>query len=106
MLHHGRFNPRSPRKEELELGSPMVSYKGPITRSRAKFVKLVTHLDDKEAFGSFKGIGVIFRVKRGSFEIVARWLGRGVLRHELNKPELPFKPFFLVEQLRHMFPYL
>ena len=27
--HHGRFDRRSPKKEESELGSPMVSYKGP-----------------------------------------------------------------------------
>ena len=54
MPHHGRFGPRSPRKEELELESP-ISYKDPIMRSSAKFINLVTHLDDKEAFGSMEG---------------------------------------------------
>ena len=53
--HHGRSGPRSPRKEEFKLRSPMVSYKGPITRLRAKFVNLVTYLDDKGAFGSIEG---------------------------------------------------
>ena len=53
--YHGKCGPRSPRKEESMLGSPMVSYKGLITRSRAKFVNLVTHLDDKGAFGSLEG---------------------------------------------------
>ena len=53
--HPGRFGPRSPRKEQAELGSPMVSYKGLVTKLRAKFVILVTHLDGKEAFGSLDG---------------------------------------------------
>ena len=45
MSHHERFSPRSPRKEVAEFGSPMVSYKGPFTWPRAKFITLVTHLD-------------------------------------------------------------
>ena len=65
MPHHERFGPRSPRKEEPELGSPMVSYKVPIMRSRAKFIKLITHLDDKEAFGSME-VGVFFEAKQRS----------------------------------------
>ena len=50
--HHGRSDPSSPREEESKLESPMVqdeSYKGPINQSRAKFVNLVTYLDNKEA---------------------------------------------------------
>ena len=53
--HHGRIEPSSPREEEPESKSSMVNYKGPITRSRAKFVNLVTYLDSKEAFGSIEG---------------------------------------------------
>ena len=49
--HHWRLSLRSPRKEELESGSPMVSYDGPITQSRVEFINLITHLDDKKAVG-------------------------------------------------------
>ena len=107
-----RFDPRSLRKEEPKLGCPMVSYKDPITRSRSKFVNLVTHLDGKESFPTFQsleGIGVISEAKLGRFKIAARWLGRGsalALIRGLNKLEFPFKPLFLVEQLGYMFPYL
>ena len=46
--HHGRIEPSSPRKEEPKFESQMhVSSKGSKTRSSAKFVNLVTHLDDK-----------------------------------------------------------
>ena len=55
MPHHGRLGPRSPGKEKPESGSQMVSYEGPITRSRAEFINLVTHLDDEKAFGSLEG---------------------------------------------------
>ena len=49
MPHHG---PSSPREEEFELEGLMVqeeSYKGPITRSKVKFVNLFTYLDNEEA---------------------------------------------------------
>ena len=49
--YHGRFDPSSPREEEPESESPMMqekSYKGAITRSRTKFVNLVTYLDNKD----------------------------------------------------------
>ena len=55
MPHHGRFEPNNPRKEEPEFENPMVSYKSPITRSMAKFINLVIHLDGKEAFGGLEG---------------------------------------------------
>ena len=71
MPHHERFGPRSPRKEELEFGSPMVSYKDPIMISRIKFINLVTHLDDKEAFGSMEGSWGCFwaKTKKGKFSV-------------------------------------
>ena len=53
--YHGRSEPSHLRKEEFEFERPIVNYKGPITRSRVKFVNLSTHLDKKEAFGSLKG---------------------------------------------------
>ena len=49
--HHGRCL----RKEESKLGSLMISYKDPITKSRAKFIDLVTYLEDKETFGRMEG---------------------------------------------------
>ena len=49
MPHLGRTEPSSSRKEDLEFESPIMSYKGLITGSRAKFINLVTHLDSKEA---------------------------------------------------------
>ena len=76
MPHHGRFGPRSLRKEEPELGSPIVSYKDPIMRSSAKFINLVTHLDDKEAFGSIEGSWGRFQRETKKEKILARELGR------------------------------
>ena len=69
MPHHGGFGPRSPRKEESKLGSLMVSCKGPITRSRAKFINLVTQLDDKGAFGSLEGNWSCIRRETSKLEI-------------------------------------
>ena len=45
--HHGRIKPSSPREEEPKFESPTTNYKGPNTRSMAKFVNLVTYLDNK-----------------------------------------------------------
>ena len=47
--HHERFDPTNPREEEPEFEKTMVSYRGPITRSRAKFIN-ITHLDNKAAY--------------------------------------------------------
>ena len=52
-------------------GSPMVSYKGPITRSRPNFVNLVTYLDDKGAFGSLGGNYSHLRHKTSKLKISA-----------------------------------
>ena len=54
MPHHGKLGPRSPRKEEPESGSPMVSYEGPIMRSRVEFINLVPHLDEMKACVKFQ----------------------------------------------------
>ena len=78
VAHHRRFGPRSPRKEESKLGSPMVSYKGPITRSRAKFVNLVTHLDDKGAFESLGGNWSRFWHKTSKLKISVTRGGRNL----------------------------
>ena len=51
MPHHGRLGPR---KEEPESASQMVSYEGPITRSRAEFINLVHHLDNMKACVKFQ----------------------------------------------------
>ena len=45
--HHGRIEPSSPREEEPKFESPTMNYKSPNTRSRAKFVHLVTYSDNK-----------------------------------------------------------
>ena len=47
---HGRFEPRNRREKEPKFENPMVSYEGPIMRSTAKFINLVTHLDSKKAY--------------------------------------------------------
>ena len=95
--HHGRFDPINLRKEDPELESPMVSYNGPNTRSRAKFVPFVTHLDDKEAFESLEGNWSQFRSNTSELKISAtrvcsnsiprRWLtGAATLRRWLMTP--------------------
>ena len=115
--HHGRFDPISPRKEEPELGSPIVSYKGPNTGSMAKFVPLVTHLDGKETFRSLKGNWSRFRsdtselkisaTRGGSNSVPQRWLpGATAPRHRLMTPIFLSQPFFSVERVGPLFPYM
>ena len=74
--HHGRFSLKSPRNEEPDLGSLMVSYKDPIMKSKAKFINLVTYLDDKEAFGSMEGSWGRFQHETKKEKNSARGLGR------------------------------
>ena len=47
MPHYGRIEPSSSREEELKFEILTMNYTGPITRSRAKFINLVTYLDIK-----------------------------------------------------------
>ena len=47
MPHQGRVEPSSLKEEELTFESSMMNYKGPITRSMAKIINLVTYLDSK-----------------------------------------------------------
>ena len=76
--HHGRIEPSNPKGEQPESESPMVNFKGPITRLRAKFVNLVTYLDNEEAFGSLEGNESHFRGGMREMKILARHKRRGM----------------------------